>query len=46
MRLIVGADEAGIDYKDRILKDLQADPRVSEVISPSLTLMSVSLPVN
>ena len=32
IRLIVGADEAGVDYKDQILADLQADPRVAEVI--------------
>lgn len=32
LRLIVGADEAGVDYKDRILADLGADPRVAEVI--------------
>jgi ribose 5-phosphate isomerase B len=32
LRLIVGADEAGVDYKDRILADLDADPRVAEVI--------------
>lgn len=32
LRLIVGADEAGVDYKDRILEDLRQDPRVSEVI--------------
>lgn len=32
LRLIVGADEAGVDYKDRILADLQADPRIGEVI--------------
>lgn len=32
LRLIVGADEAGVDYKNRILADLDADPRVAEVI--------------
>ncbi|MFF1252746.1 RpiB/LacA/LacB family sugar-phosphate isomerase [Pseudarthrobacter sp. NPDC058329] len=32
LRLIVGADEAGVDYKDKILEDLQQDPRVSEII--------------
>lgn len=32
LRLIVGSDEAGVDYKNQILADLQADPRVSEVI--------------
>jgi ribose 5-phosphate isomerase B len=32
LRVIVGADEAGVDYKNRILEDLRADPRVAEVI--------------
>lgn len=32
LRIIVGSDEAGVDYKNRILADLEADPRVSEVI--------------
>jgi ribose 5-phosphate isomerase B len=32
IRLIVGADEAGVDYKDRVLADARADPRISEVI--------------
>ena len=32
LRLIVGADEAGVDYKDKVLADLRNDPRVSEVI--------------
>ena len=32
IRLIVGADEAGVDYKDQILADLQTDPRIAEVI--------------
>ncbi|BCW38392.1 D-erythrulose-4-phosphate isomerase 1 [Arthrobacter sp. StoSoilA2] len=32
MRIIVGADEAGVEYKDRILADLEADSRVTEVI--------------
>lgn len=31
-RLVLGADEAGVDYKDRILADLRDDPRVSEII--------------
>jgi ribose 5-phosphate isomerase B len=31
LRLIVGADEAGVDYKDKVLADLRNDPRVSEV---------------
>lgn len=32
IRLIVGADEAGVDYKDQILADLRTDARVAEVI--------------
>lgn len=32
IRLILGSDEAGVDYKDRILEDLRLDPRISEVI--------------
>lgn len=32
LRLIVGSDEAGVDYKDRVLEDLRQDPRVVEVI--------------
>lgn len=32
LRLIVGSDEAGVDYKERILADLREDSRVSEVI--------------
>jgi ribose 5-phosphate isomerase B len=32
LRLVVGADEAGVDYKNRILADLRADPRISEVM--------------
>jgi ribose 5-phosphate isomerase B len=32
IRLVLGADEAGVDYKNRILADLQSDPRISEII--------------
>jgi ribose 5-phosphate isomerase B len=32
LRLVLGADEAGVDYKNRILADLQSDPRISEII--------------
>ena len=32
LRLIVGSDEAGVDYKDRVLEDLRQDARVSEVV--------------
>ncbi|GAA4025466.1 hypothetical protein GCM10023063_02410 [Arthrobacter methylotrophus] len=31
-RLVLGSDEAGVDYKDRIMADLRNDPRVSEII--------------
>ncbi|QGF23263.1 ribose-5-phosphate isomerase [Raineyella fluvialis] len=30
--VVVGADNAGVDYKDRIKADLAADPRVDRVI--------------
>lgn len=30
-RLVVGSDKAGFEYKNAILADLQADPRVSSV---------------
>jgi ribose 5-phosphate isomerase B len=32
VRLILGSDEAGVDYKNQILEDLRNDPRVSEII--------------
>lgn len=32
LRIIVGADEAGVDYKDAVAADLKADGRVAEVI--------------
>ncbi|KAJ4414092.1 D-erythrulose-4-phosphate isomerase 1 [Gnomoniopsis sp. IMI 355080] len=31
-RIVVGGDDAGFDYKATLIKDLNADPRVSEVI--------------
>ncbi|MFF1385585.1 RpiB/LacA/LacB family sugar-phosphate isomerase [Arthrobacter sp. NPDC058288] len=31
-RVIVGADEAGVQYKDAILQDLSNDPRVTSVV--------------
>lgn len=31
-RIVVGCDDAGLDYKERVAEDLRADPRVSEVI--------------
>jgi ribose 5-phosphate isomerase B len=32
LRIVVGSDDAGYTYKNTILIDLKADPRVSEVI--------------
>lgn len=32
MRIVVGCDEAGIEYKKVLMADLNADPRVDEVI--------------
>ncbi|ASN54078.1 ribose-5-phosphate isomerase [Sinomonas sp. R1AF57] len=32
MRIVIGCDEAGVDYKETLRKDLEADPRVAEVI--------------
>ncbi|MCQ8188272.1 ribose-5-phosphate isomerase [Streptomyces rugosispiralis] len=31
-RIVVGCDDAGYDYKEALKRDLQADPRVAEVI--------------
>lgn len=31
-RVAVGCDDAGIDYKERIMQDLRDDPRVGEVV--------------
>ena len=31
-RIVVGSDDAGYEYKERLKADLQQDPRVSEVI--------------
>jgi ribose 5-phosphate isomerase B len=31
-RIVVGADDAGVDYKDALAERLRADPRVSQVI--------------
>ncbi|KAF3769748.1 hypothetical protein M406DRAFT_34495 [Cryphonectria parasitica EP155] len=31
-RIVLGGDDAGFDYKSTLIKDLSADPRVSEVI--------------
>lgn len=32
LRLILGSDEAGVDYKNQVLEDLRRDPRIVEVI--------------
>ena len=32
LRIAVGADSAGVQYKDALQRDLEADPRVAEVI--------------
>lgn len=32
LRIVVGCDDAGLQYKNALLKDLRADPRVAEVI--------------
>ncbi|WP_130864937.1 ribose-5-phosphate isomerase [Acidipropionibacterium timonense] len=36
-RIVVAADPAGVDYKDTIKADLEADPRVDEVIDVGVT---------
>ena len=35
-RIVVAADSAGVDYKEILKKDLEADPRVDEVIDAGL----------
>ena len=32
LRIVVGSDDAGLTYKDALKADLEADPRVSEVV--------------
>jgi ribose 5-phosphate isomerase B len=32
LRIVVGADDAGVDYKDILRRDLEADPRVDSVV--------------
>ncbi|GAA2344694.1 D-erythrulose 4-phosphate isomerase DerI1 [Saccharopolyspora halophila] len=31
-RIVVGSDDAGIDYKDALKRDLEADPRIESVL--------------
>ena len=37
LRLVVGADDAGFDYKEILKHDLQKDPRVASVIDVGVT---------
>lgn len=37
LRLIVGADDAGFDYKEILKKDLENDPRVVSVVDVGVT---------
>ena len=32
LRIVVGSDDAGVDYKEILRRDLQADPRVASVV--------------
>jgi len=32
LRIVVGSDDAGVDYKEILKKDLEADPRVASVV--------------
>lgn len=43
MRVVVGSDSAGMTYKDAIRADLEADPRVAEVIDIGVTAGSDDL---
>ncbi len=36
-RVVVAGDSAGVDYKDVIKADLEADPRIDEVIDAGIT---------
>jgi ribose 5-phosphate isomerase B len=38
LRIVVGCDEAGLDYKERLKADLEADQRVAEVIDVGVTV--------
>lgn len=37
LRLVVGADDAGFDYKEILKRDLEDDPRVASVIDVGVT---------
>ena len=32
MRIVIGSDDAGLQYKDVIARDLETDPRVTTVV--------------
>jgi ribose 5-phosphate isomerase B len=36
-RIVVGCDDAGLEYKERIKADLEADPRVAQVTDVGVT---------
>lgn len=37
LRIVVGADDAGVRYKDILRRDLEADPRVASVVDVGVT---------
>ncbi|MBA8793567.1 ribose 5-phosphate isomerase B [Friedmanniella endophytica] len=37
LRIVVGSDDAGLDYKEILKADLEADPRVAEVVDVGVT---------
>ena len=37
LRIVVGSDDAGYAYKDTLLRDLEADPRVASVVDVGVT---------
>ena len=37
LRIVVGSDDAGLDYKDILKADLEKDPRVGEVVDVGVT---------
>ena len=37
LRIVVGCDDAGVEYKERLKADLEADERVAEVVDVGVT---------
>ncbi len=37
LRIVIGSDEAGLDYKEALLKDLEADERVESVVDVGIS---------